>query len=85
MKVFYMNDEQKPITVRIQDARFDPATFTGDIFTTLKSCEAKVFDVQIPEGCVLYMKKWPTTLMISYIDSTGLTQFDQVPPAEDEA
>lgn len=66
MKVFYLNDERKEVVVRVMDARWDPVTFTGDRFITLKACEAREFEVEVPEGAILYVKKWPSMIMFSF-------------------
>lgn len=66
VKIGYMNDEQKDMRVRILDSRYDPASGTGDIFVTLKSCEYKEFEVHMPDTAILYVKKWPYMVMLSY-------------------
>ena len=84
-KFCYYNDEQKPIRVRILDQRYDAATATGDIYATVETCELRVFDVHMPEGHILYMKRWPNMLMISHIDPAALAQLQSRPPSEDAA
>jgi len=80
MKVYYMNDERQPITVRVMDARYDPTTGKGDSFTVLQPAEAREFEVVLPPNSVLWVKKWPTMVMLSYHEQTA-PQPD-VPPAE---
>ena len=66
MKLYYLNDERQEVVVRVMDTRWDPVTFKGDTFTTLKACEGREFDIQVPEGAMLYIKKWPTMVMLSF-------------------
>lgn len=66
VKVYYMNDEQKEMRVRVLDSRYDPSNATGDFFYTLKSCESKEFEVHMPDDAILYLKKWPYMVMLSY-------------------
>ena len=78
--VFYLNDEQKEITVRILDDRYDGTTGLGDVFDKLKSCEGKVYEVHMPANCVIYVKKWKDMVMISYTDPTGLPRCGEHSP-----
>jgi hypothetical protein len=77
VKLYYLNDEQKPITVRIMDSRYDPTTGLGDIYTTLKSCEGRTFEILLEEGQTLYIKKWPGIVMFSGWETSSLEQFEQ--------
>jgi hypothetical protein len=38
-----MNDEQKDMTIRILDDRYDGTVGTGDVYAYLKPSEGKVF------------------------------------------
>ena len=69
MKIFYMNDEQKDITVRILDDTFDSVTcaHNPDHYIKLSPAEGKVFELVVPEGAVPYIKKWKDLVMISYV------------------
>jgi hypothetical protein len=65
-QVFYLNDERKPITVKILD-------MAGDRFETLQPAEGKTYDIMLPdEPAILYVKKWPAMVMISYIATQHL-------------
>lgn len=66
MKIYYNNDEQRDITIRVMDGRYNAATATGDTYYTLKPFECKELDVQLPEGSILYIKRWPSMVMFSY-------------------
>jgi hypothetical protein len=85
MKVSYLNDEQRPITLRILDANYDGATGTGDTYMTLQSCEMKVFEVNIPEDCILFVKKWPNMVMFSYTSASVQPQSTGSQPYQDKA
>ena len=69
-----MNDEQRPVTVRILDSRYDPATATGDKYVVLQAAEGQLFDLQLHEGHVPYIKKWPNMVMISGVDPSVFGQ-----------
>lgn len=85
MKVYYLNDEQREVTVKILDATYDAGNGTGITYHTLQSCEGRVFDVVVPEDAILYVKKWPSVVMISYICRADLPQSGQALPGESSA
>lgn len=85
MKVYYFNDERAPMRVRILDVNYDAATATGDSWATLAPASGQIFDVALPEGAALYVKKWPGMVMISYISQAGLAQFEEAPLKMDPA
>lgn len=72
MRIYYFNDEQKPVVVRVLDGKYDATNATGDTYTTLQSCEGAFFDISLPEGTVPYIKKWPNMVMISYLTPSAL-------------
>jgi hypothetical protein len=80
MKFIYMNDEQKQVRVRIQDSRYDHILCTGDIWTSLAPGEARVFEVIVPEGSHLYVKKWPDVVLLSVVLSDVVVQLEVSPP-----
>jgi hypothetical protein len=67
MLIYYMNDEPNPIQVRIMDARYDPCEGKGDFYFTLNKAEGQTFEVLIPEGHTLYIKKWKGLVMLSTV------------------
>ena len=79
VKVGYMNDEQKDIMVRTLDLRYDCVAGTGDSYVTLQSCEYREFEVHIPDDTIVYLKKWPNMVMLSYHAQTAPQQGDQLP------
>lgn len=82
MKLFYLNDEQKEISVRVQDMTWDYtyATDNAKNFHRLKAGEGREFDVQMPAGATLWLKKWPGILMISYVEQLAPVQPDEQLP-----
>lgn len=85
MKMFYLNDEQRPMRVRILDERYDPATATGDIYLILQAGESRVIQVVAPANHVLYVKKWKDLVMISHIDPAVLAQLEAGQRRQEEA
>lgn len=83
LKVYYMNDEQKNVVVRIMDARYDAFYATGDIYVTLEPAEARILEVHVPDGHILYLKKWPAMILVSSVDPTVLSQQNQQPLDQD--
>jgi hypothetical protein len=76
VKFAYMNDEQRKVGIRILDLHYDYATATGDTYTFLDSCEFRVFELQIPDDAIVYVKRWPSGLLISYFVETSHQQSD---------
>lgn len=77
MKLYYLNDEPNPISVRVMDSRYDPATATGDIFTVLQKAEGKEFEVLMPDNHVLWIKKWKGMVMLSSFEVSVLADLVQ--------
>jgi hypothetical protein len=69
--IYYMNDEQKPVTVQINHLFwFDPNNpfKQPDIeYHTLQACEARIFKVEAPENSIPYVKKWQNKVLLSYL------------------
>jgi hypothetical protein len=84
-EICYFNDENRTITVRVMDQRYDPVHATGDIYVTLEPCEMRVFEVHMPSHHILFVKKWEKMLMISHIDPTALAQLREPRPSKDAA
>lgn len=70
--IYYLNDEQRPMSVQIHHQFFfdpnNPMKQPNIEYTTLQSCEARLFKVEAPEGSIPYLKKWNNAVMISYYD-----------------
>jgi hypothetical protein len=75
--IFYLNDEPQDVSIKVLDNRFDPVTCTGDVLTVLKSTEGRVFELDIPDDSIIYVKKWKTMALISYIYLPATAQLDE--------
>lgn len=64
MKVFYFNDEQNPVDVFV-------GGLGNNFVETLPATSGKVFEVPVPEGSILWIKKWPTYVMLSWADKAS--------------
>ena len=82
MKLVYMNDEKKQVKLRVLDSNYDSVTCTGDRFYTLEPGEAIVLDLNVRAGSVPFIKKWPSMVMISDIDSAALPQLRHEPQCQ---
>jgi len=58
MQVCYMNDEIVEVKVRIIKADGE------NEYTTLAPQEMRVFEVHVPEGSVLFVKKWSNNIVL---------------------
>lgn len=68
MKVYYLNDEKNPILVRILDLTYDPNGDNPDHgYYCLNPAEGRSFDISMPDGSQIFIKKWPNMVMISYL------------------
>ena len=85
MQIYYMNDENKDMLVRVMDSRYDPATATGDIYVKLKPSEGYLFDLHLPEGQVPWVKKWENMVLISGIDVAALPLSSQAQQQQEDA
>lgn len=84
LQVYYINDEDKPITVNVNDVNFLAAVDSGKdlsaFYHVLKPQEAKLFSLEVPDGSVCYVKRWPTHLMLSYVDPLVVAQQQPLQP-----
>jgi hypothetical protein len=83
MKIYYFNDEKQPVTIQVNGQLRPSATNKyGDPqieYFTLKPLEARVFDVDAPEGSIPYVKRWESRMvLLSYLqaDSELLSRRD---------
>lgn len=69
--IYYMNDEQQPITVQINHLFwFDPNNphKQPDVeYHTLRACEARVFKIEAPDNAIPYVKKWKNQVLLTYL------------------
>ena len=81
MKITYFNDERANVCVKIQGTAFNEAVFKGEpldpFFHILFPAESGEYDLDMPEGSQLFIKKWPGIVMISYIDTSP--QVESIP------
>ncbi len=71
MKVYYVNDEQRPVTVQVNHHfvfdKNNPHLQPKIEYVTLKSCESRTFESEAPEGAIPYVKKWPNQVLLTYL------------------
>jgi hypothetical protein len=72
MKIYYVNDEQRDMRVRVMDNMYSPFLGTGDTYVTLQSAEGRLFELEVPAGHIPYVKKWKDLVMISHIDPAAV-------------
>jgi len=60
MKIYYFNDEQKPMPIYYHHGLSGPAAM-------LNPAEGAYFDIKIPKGCIPFIKKWKDYVMLSYM------------------
>lgn len=71
--IVIFNDRKIPMGIRVQDANFDSFNFTGERYVSLKPATMSTIEIDIPEGCVPYLKVWENnTAFLSYIDPKQL-------------
>lgn len=78
MKVHYLNDEPIETIVKIQDRKFDSTLLRSNsgAFYTLNPSESRVFDLDVPEGSVLSVKKWPGMVVLSFVEPAALSDLE---------
>ena len=82
MKLYYLNDEQKEVLVKVMDQTWD-YTYTNDNTKNLyrlMPAEGRVFEIDIPVDSILWIKKWPGIVMLSYFALSALPQSDEQLP-----
>ena len=62
MKIYYLNDEQKPVNV------FMDGLGEGHFVARLEAAQGKLFDYKLAKNHVVWIKKWPDYIMISSIE-----------------
>jgi hypothetical protein len=76
LKIYYMNDEQKPITVQVNHAFFfDPNDLTKQPkieYFTLQPAEARVFSIEVFDTkAIPFVKKWQNQVLLTYHNQKG--------------
>ena len=72
MKIFFLNDRRKTVTVQINGqlkrTPQNPYGMPQIDYHQLAPQEGKTFDVDAPEGAIPYVKVWETgTALLSYV------------------
>jgi hypothetical protein len=71
-KFFYLNDRKIPVTV------FRHTLNASDKLATLQPAESRLFDIDVPEGSVLWIKTWEYgAVLISHVLSELAEHLDQ--------
>lgn len=73
MKLYYYNDERFPVAVKTNKLGGEP--WEWDVII-LKQCEGRTFDIDLPEGKAIYVKKWPDVVMITTISEGVASDLD---------
>lgn len=72
MKAYYLNDRKIPITVQVNgQLRPSPRNPHGEPlieYFKLQPQEGRLFDIDAPEGAILWVKAWETgTVLLTYV------------------
>lgn len=63
MKIFYLNDETTPVTIRL----IGNAPDYKNTYVTLQPQEGQTFEVEVPAGSIPFVKRWDNhTVLLSY-------------------
>lgn len=68
MKVYYFNDEQKTITVKVHKPNSSYVLPDWE-YIAMPPYQGRVFEFDTPENSIPYIKRWADLVMISYISS----------------
>lgn len=64
MKIYYLNDESLPVTIRL----IGPVPDVANTFITLNPQEGKEFEIDAPEDSIPFVKRWDNrTILLSYM------------------
>ena len=68
MKIYYNNDEHKTVTIRVIS---EPKNIMDQDFIryeTFKANEARVIELDAPEGSIPYVKRWESgQILVTYL------------------
>jgi len=81
MKIFYNNDENQIVTVRL----IGPAPDCTNSYIPLKPQEGKVFEIpHAPPGSIPYVKRWDNrTILLSYIEPALIADIEKAYSSSD--
>lgn len=79
MKLYYFNDEKQHVTVKVMDLSYDYVNIDANSnnLCQLGPAEGRTFDLTIPDGSILWIKKWPGIVMLSYVFPSALPQSEE--------
>lgn len=71
MKIYYLNDEHKPVTIQVNgQLKPSPTNPYGEPnieYFILQSQEGRLFDIDAPEGAIPWVKRWENrVVLLSY-------------------
>lgn len=77
MKIYYINDEHKPITVQVNgQLRPSPTNPYGEPtieYFVLQPQESRLFEVDAPVDSIPYVKRWETrVVLLTYLELKSL-------------
>ena len=75
MKIYYFNDSKRPVNL------YHGGIGEKHFLKTLGGIESTVVDVDVPEGCIPYIKNWGSYVMFSYMINSP----DLISPPDDIA
>jgi hypothetical protein len=83
MKLYYLNDEHKPVTVQVNgQIKPSPTNPFGEPqveYFTLQPQEGRTFDIDAPEGATPYVKRWENrVVLLTYIETEALEQLQKL-------
>lgn len=69
MKIYYLNDESQPVTIRLLGKA---PNYHDNTYVTLQPQEGRVFEIEAPESALPYVKRWDNRMiLLSYIDASA--------------
>ena len=75
IKLYYLNDEEKDMTVRVLDSRYDRMSCDPVCeYATLKPAEGREFEIHMPDDAIVWVKKWKDLVLLSYQERSAQPQ-----------
>lgn len=67
MKIYYLNDESKPVMIRLIGKA---PNYHENTYVTLQPQEGRLFEIESTEGQVPFVKRWDNrTILLSSMDA----------------
>lgn len=71
MKIYYLNDENSPVTIRL----IGPAPDCTNTYVQLQPQEGRTFEIEAPPGSIPFVKRWDNrTILLSYMQAPSSDQ-----------